>query len=75
MERSMSDSDGARDDAAERLESVNDSEATLQAELRREAAEGKKLVGDMESNRNLSGSSTWDTLPDAEGSDDVGEGG
>jgi hypothetical protein len=69
----MSDRDGARGDEQESLETAGDTEAALQAELYREAAEGGKLVGDMESNRNLGGSSSWDTLPEADGSDDVGE--
>lgn len=45
-------------------ETQSDSEKALQEELRREAAEGKGAVGDAASNRNLSGSSTWETLPD-----------
>lgn len=47
-------------------ESQSDSEKALQEELRREAAEGKGSVGDAARNSNLSGSSTWETLPDAE---------
>lgn len=42
----------------------SDDEKQLQDELRREAAEGKGAVGDAAANRNLSGSSTWETLPD-----------
>jgi hypothetical protein len=72
-EPSMSDRNGARGDEQEPGEVSSDTEAGLQAELRREAAEGGKLVGDMESNRNVGGSSSWDTLPEADGSDDVGE--
>ena len=37
-------------------------EQALQAELRREAEEGRDQVGDVSENRNLSGSSTWETL-------------
>ena len=37
-------------------------EEALQAELRREAEEGRDQVGDVSENRNLSGSSTWETL-------------
>jgi hypothetical protein len=44
-----------------------DSEAELQEELRREAAERDAIGGDTPTNRNLSGSSTWVTL----GSGDV----
>ena len=37
-------------------------EDALQAELRREAEEGRDQLGDVSDNRNLSGSSTWETL-------------
>jgi hypothetical protein len=43
---------------------------TLQEELRREELEGRDLLGDTSSNRNLSGSSTWATLPEQPSSDD-----
>jgi hypothetical protein len=46
----------------------SDSEKALQDELRREAAEGKGSVGDAAKNSNLSGSSTWETLPDDDAS-------
>jgi hypothetical protein len=49
-----------------------DDEAALQEELRRESAEHSKL-GDIEDNRNLSGSATWATLP--EQPDDSGDAG
>lgn len=42
---------------------TGDSEASLQEELKQESTEGKDSIGDVESNRNLSGASTWDTLP------------
>ncbi|MDB4887507.1 MAG: hypothetical protein JWN79_2945 [Gemmatimonadetes bacterium] len=42
----------------------NDTEEALQNELRREAGEGRGSVGDVSSNRNLSGSSTWETMMD-----------
>ncbi len=46
-------------------------EAALQEELRREAAEGRDSIGDVSKNQNLTGSSTWETLPpDGTGSDD-----
>jgi hypothetical protein len=35
----------------------------LQDELNRESEEGEDSIGDVGSNRNLSGSSTWETLP------------
>jgi hypothetical protein len=41
-----------------------DDDTIVQRELEREAREGKDAVGDVGSNRNLSGSSTWETLPD-----------
>lgn len=41
-----------------------DSDASLQNELAREAAEGADSIGDVASNRTLSGSSSWETLPD-----------
>jgi len=40
-----------------------DTEAALQRELKREEAEGSGTTGDMEADRNVSGSSTWVTLP------------
>lgn len=48
-------------------QSDSDSEKALQEELRREASEGKGSVGDAAKNSNLSGSSTWETLPEDEG--------
>jgi hypothetical protein len=42
-------------------------ERALQEELRREAEEGRNDVGDLGTNRNLTGSSTWDTLKDEPG--------
>ncbi|HMG71204.1 MAG TPA: hypothetical protein VK544_08825 [Gemmatimonadaceae bacterium] len=41
-----------------------DSEVSLQKELARESAEGADSIGDIGSNRTLTGSSTWETLPD-----------
>ena len=45
--------------------SAHDSDAALQEELRREAAERAALGGDTSTNRNLTGSTTWVTLGDA----------
>ena len=42
-------------------------EQALQAELRREAEEGRDQIGDVSENRNLSGSSTWETLEEKDG--------
>jgi len=36
----------------------------VQEELRREAQEGRKDIGQVGENRNVSGSSTWETLED-----------
>ncbi|NUO64073.1 MAG: hypothetical protein HOQ11_17130 [Gemmatimonadaceae bacterium] len=38
----------------------------VQEELRREAQEGRKDVGQVGENRNVTGSSTWETLKDEE---------
>ena len=42
---------------------LHDSDATLQAELQRESLERDSLGGDTASDRNLSGASTWTTVP------------
>jgi hypothetical protein len=47
-----------------------DTEASLQNELSREAAEGADSIGDVGSNRTVSGSSTWETLPDQAAGDE-----
>src|SRR4051812_1636471 len=44
-------------------ESTPDSDDALQRELRREQGEGRGTIGDMQDERNLSGASTWVTLP------------
>ena len=66
----MSDSERAQGDRDDPTKARTDSEAALQEELRREAAEGEGAIGDVAKNRNLSGSSTWETLPDPPSSDD-----
>lgn len=48
---------------AGRTDRPRDSQAAVDQEILRETAEGTGVVGDMASNRNLSGSSTWTTLP------------
>ena len=58
----MPDNQDASDKKSAATQSDNEKE--LQDELRREAAEGKGALGDSAANRNLSGSSTWETLPD-----------
>jgi hypothetical protein len=44
----------------------HDTEAGLQEELRREAAEVSDSVGDIAKDRNLSGSSSWTTEPESD---------
>jgi len=44
----------------------SDTDDSLQKELSREAAEGADSIGDVGENRTLSGSSSWETLPDGE---------
>jgi hypothetical protein len=61
-----------KNDAGDKTNTQSDSEKALQEELRREAAEGKSSIGDAGKNSNLSGSSTWETLP--EGDDSASEG-
>ena len=41
-----------------------DTDESLEKELSREAAEGADSIGDVGSNKTLSGSSSWETLPD-----------
>jgi len=43
-----------------------DTDDSLQKELSREAAEGADSIGDVGKNRTLSGSSSWETLPEGE---------
>ena len=43
---------------------AHDSEQGLQEELRRESAEVSDAIGDIAEDRNVSGSSTWTTLPE-----------
>ena len=51
----------------------DEGESAVQNELRREAAEGKGSIGDVSENRNLSGSSTWETLPESSRTDPSAE--
>ena len=51
-------------DSNPKRSSASDTEEALQAELQREAKEGRGSAGDVSENRTLSGSSSWDTLPD-----------
>jgi hypothetical protein len=56
----MSDTNPGRPDR--KPDPTVDTKSALQQELKRETAEGTGAVGDMAANRNLSGSSTWETL-------------
>lgn len=44
----------------------SDSEAALQEALEKESVEGKDSIGDAGKNTNLTGASTWNTLPEDE---------
>jgi hypothetical protein len=57
-----------KNDAGQGTDAQGDSEEALQEELRREAAERKNAIGDVDSNKNLTGSTTWETLPDEDSS-------
>jgi len=57
-----------KNDAGGTQDARGDSEDALQEELRREAAERKNAIGDVDSNKNLSGSTTWETLPEDDSS-------
>jgi hypothetical protein len=61
----MTDNKKDRKDQQKQTESDADSEASLQEELKREMKEGDRVIGDMAQDRNLSGSSTWETLPES----------
>jgi hypothetical protein len=56
-------SETGRDANAGTPKGATNSEADVQRELKREEAEGSGTTGDMRVDRNLSGSSTWVTLP------------
>jgi len=43
-----------------------DTDDSVQKELSREEGEGADSIGDVGENRTLSGSSSWETLPDGE---------
>jgi hypothetical protein len=53
-----------KNDKPNKASDAGDTDASLQNELSRETAEGADSVGDVGSNRTLSGSSSWETLPD-----------
>jgi hypothetical protein len=53
-----------KNDTRNKTGEPSDTEESLENELSREAAEGADSIGDVASNRTLSGSSSWETLPD-----------
>ena len=65
--------DKQNDQQNKRTDSTDD--VSLQKELSREAAEGKDSIGDVGENRTLSGSSSWETLPDDASGSSGGSGG
>jgi hypothetical protein len=52
------------DRTADSAAAKDGSDASLQKEIQREEKEGRDLIGDTRENRNVSGSSTWETLPE-----------
>jgi len=56
----------ADNDARKKSGDPGDTDDSVQKELAREAAEGADSIGDVGENRTLSGSSSWETLPDGE---------
>ncbi len=54
------------------MERERDEERDEEAALERYQREQEELIGDTNENRNLSGSTTWETLPD-QGPDDEDE--
>jgi hypothetical protein len=61
----MNDNEKDRNDQQNASDPAADSETSLQEELQREMKEGERVIGDMAQNRNLTGSSTWETLPES----------
>ena len=59
----MSDKNQGKNRQSGKTTRRGDTDASLQKELGRETVEGRDSVGDVGSNRNLSGSSTGETLP------------
>jgi hypothetical protein len=70
QERDMNAGEKQGNSPDERGKAASDSETAMEAELQRESLEGSDAIGDVASNRNLSGSSTWETLPDSTRGDD-----
>jgi len=59
----------ADNDARNKSGDPGDTDDSVQKELSREEAEGADSIGDVGENRTLSGSSSWETLPDGQKSD------
>jgi hypothetical protein len=62
-----------KNDAGNESGDAADTDASLQNELSREAEEGADSIGDVGSNRTLSGSSSWETLPEQAAGKDSGQ--
>jgi hypothetical protein len=56
--------DDKKNEAGSGAQTGDDSNEKLQEELARESKEGRDSIGDVGSNRTVSGSSSWDTLTD-----------
>ena len=56
----------ADNDARNKSGDPGDTDDSVQKELSREEGEGADSIGDVGENRTLSGSSSWETLPDGE---------
>ena len=55
---------GKMNDKRNKTSESIDTDAALEQELSRERAEGQDSIGDGGKNRTLSGSSSWETLPE-----------
>jgi hypothetical protein len=62
-----------KNDAGNKSGKPADTDASLQNELSREAKEGADSIGDVGSNRTLTGSSSWETLPEEAAGKDSGQ--
>jgi hypothetical protein len=54
---------GKMNDKRNKATESADTEESLQQELSRETTEGEDSIGDIRSNRTVTGSSSWETLP------------
>ena len=53
-----------KNDTRDKSGKPGDTDADVQDELARESTEGADSIGDVGKNRTVSGSSSWETLPD-----------